>query len=74
MVIWMSELVTLMNMLGPVVAFDADLCILCNQCRIVCPIGAVTFDGDDRIIRDKCDSCGDCAVVCPSGALTQPET
>jgi ferredoxin len=33
----------------------------------------VTFDGDDRIIRDKCDHCGDCAVVCPSGALTQPD-
>lgn len=55
----------------PEVDFDGSLCILCNQCRMVCPIGAVTFDGDDRIVRERCDRCGDCAQVCPSGALTQ---
>jgi indolepyruvate ferredoxin oxidoreductase alpha subunit len=42
-------------------------CLDCNQCLLVCPVGAVTRQGDKdfQIDADKCVSCRQCAEACP---------
>ena len=50
---------------------DYDRCIGCRMCVVVCPFGAMDFDGEDRKVT-KCDLCdGDplCVELCPYGAL-----
>lgn len=53
----------------PEMAFYANLCIGCGKCQEVCPEGAITYQGESRIIRDKCTRCGECAEVCFAEAL-----
>ena len=50
-------------------AFYGHLCIGCEQCRTVCPVEAITYDGSKRIIRERCTRCGACAGVCYAEAL-----
>jgi len=45
-------------------------CIHCRTCVHVCPVSAITFEGDRQIImRADCARCGVCAEACPAGAL-----
>lgn len=53
----------------PQVLFTKSLCIGCRACETVCPVNAVTFQGEGRILRDRCIDCGACAQACVSGAL-----
>lgn len=53
----------------PEIAFYGQFCIGCRQCQEVCPEGAITFEGEERIIRDRCTRCGACAEVCYAEAL-----
>lgn len=49
----------------------SDNCLLCGQCKDVCPRGAVRFTpGQLPVInREQCDNCGLCAAPCPGKSL-----
>jgi len=65
------------------VAYDAAICaharsgqVGCTNCLDVCPLGAISPDGDTVVIDAKiCGGCGNCASACPTGAVsyTLPE-
>jgi len=45
-------------------------CIHCKACVNVCPVNAITFEGDrQNIILAACIRCGVCVEDCPTGAL-----
>lgn len=45
-------------------------CVLCVTCKTVCPVGAVTIDGDGAHIDPAvCTGCGQCAANCPAEAI-----
>ena len=54
------------------VIIDADRCIGCKMCMVVCPFGAVTWDADHRcmIKCDLCDGDPECVKHCLYGALS----
>lgn len=60
------------------VTFDADICahsrsgiVGCTNCLDVCPVGAISPDGDHVAIDTAiCGGCGNCAAVCPTGAAS----
>ena len=58
----------------PIVAFvDEEVCSGCGLCEKVCPFGALTPDGIERVMmvnRALCKGCGACAGVCPSSAIS----
>ena len=46
-----------------------DKCAKCGSCEPMCPVGAISFNGEKYVIDKKqCASCGMCANVCPVGA------
>jgi benzoyl-CoA 2,3-dioxygenase component A len=49
---------------------DPEICIRCNTCEATCPIGAITHDSRNYVVRfDVCNSCGACISPCPTGAI-----
>jgi Fe-S-cluster-containing hydrogenase component 2 len=54
------------------VVIDADRCMGCKMCMVVCPFGAVTWDSESgRMIKcDLCDGDPECVKHCLYGALT----
>lgn len=66
---------------GDAVYLDADKCLGCRQCAMVCPFGVMHWDGQKMVVR-KCDLCMQrtaeglepaCVEACPSGALEYDE-
>ena len=51
---------------------DKTKCIGCHSCMGMCPVGAISIDGDGKCVIDpsKCISCGTCASICPVGAIS----
>ncbi len=56
----------------PKYTVNAQLCIGCRQCVVVCPVGAITIIKGKAVIDvDKCTGCGKCAQTCPTKAISQ---
>ncbi|MFH2218450.1 MAG: mercury methylation ferredoxin HgcB [Pseudomonadota bacterium] len=50
---------------------DAEACVGCGTCEIVCPHGVLKVENRKAQIvdMDGCMECGACTTNCPSGAL-----
>lgn len=49
---------------------DPEICIRCNTCEDTCPIGAITHDDRNYVVKaDVCNGCGACLSPCPTGAI-----
>jgi benzoyl-CoA 2,3-epoxidase subunit A len=49
---------------------DPEICIRCNTCESVCPVGAITHDALNYVVdADKCNACMACISPCPTGSI-----
>ena len=49
---------------------DPEICIRCNTCEAICPVGAITHDDRNYVVdATKCNSCMDCISPCPTGSI-----
>jgi benzoyl-CoA 2,3-epoxidase subunit A len=49
---------------------DPEICIRCNTCEATCPVGAITHDDRNYVVRaDVCDLCMACIAPCPTGSI-----
>jgi ferredoxin len=51
---------------------DAEKCIGCGMCKVVCPHEVFVFEDKKAIIgeKDACMECGACMENCPVDAIT----
>ena len=49
---------------------DPEICIRCNTCEAICPVGAITHDSMNYVVKaDVCNMCMDCISPCPTGSI-----
>jgi benzoyl-CoA 2,3-dioxygenase component A len=49
---------------------DPEICIRCNTCEAICPVGAITHDSLNYVVKaDVCNGCMDCIAPCPTGSI-----
>jgi len=49
---------------------DPEICIRCNTCEATCPVGAITHDERNYVVRaDVCNQCMACISPCPTGSI-----
>ncbi len=49
---------------------DPEICIRCNTCEAICPVGAITHDDRNYVVdAAKCNACMDCISPCPTGSI-----
>ncbi|MFM9900038.1 MAG: benzoyl-CoA 2,3-epoxidase subunit BoxA [Polaromonas sp.] len=49
---------------------DPEICIRCNTCETMCPVGAITHDSRNYVVdAEKCNWCNDCISPCPTGSI-----
>jgi len=49
---------------------DPEICIRCNTCEAICPVGAITHDSRNYVVKaDICNLCMDCISPCPTGSI-----
>jgi benzoyl-CoA 2,3-dioxygenase component A len=49
---------------------DPEICIRCNTCEAICPVGAITHDSLNYVVKaDVCNNCMDCIAPCPTGSI-----
>lgn len=54
---------------------NQEFCSACHQCRVECPVKAITFrNAKYWIDPEKCISCGKCVKVCHNGCISNPES
>ncbi len=53
---------------------NQEFCSCCHQCRVECPVGAITFrNAKYWIDPEKCIACGKCVKVCHNACISNPE-
>ena len=49
---------------------DPEICIRCNTCEAICPVGAITHDDRNYVVNaDICNACMACISPCPTGSI-----
>jgi benzoyl-CoA 2,3-dioxygenase component A len=49
---------------------DPEICIRCNTCEAICPVGAITHDSVNYVVKaDVCNLCMACVPPCPTGSI-----
>ena len=49
---------------------DPEICIRCNTCEAICPVGAITHDSRNYVVdANKCNLCMACVSPCPTGSI-----
>ena len=49
---------------------DPEICIRCNTCESICPVGAITHDSRNYVVDvNICNWCNDCISPCPTGSI-----
>ena len=49
---------------------DPEICIRCNTCETMCPVGAISHDARNYVVdASKCNWCNDCISPCPTGSI-----
>ncbi len=49
---------------------DPEICIRCNTCEATCPVGAITHDDRNYVVKaDVCNHCMACVPPCPTGSI-----
>ncbi len=49
---------------------DPEICIRCNTCEAICPVGAITHDSRNYVVKaDVCNLCMACISPCPTGSI-----
>ncbi len=49
---------------------DPEICIRCNTCEAICPVGAITHDDRNYVVdADICNLCMACIAPCPTGSI-----
>ncbi len=49
---------------------DPEICIRCNTCETMCPVGAITHDSNNYVVdASKCNWCNACISPCPTGSI-----
>jgi benzoyl-CoA 2,3-dioxygenase component A len=49
---------------------DPEICIRCNTCESICPVGAITHDSRNYVVDvNTCNWCNDCISPCPTGSI-----
>ncbi len=49
---------------------DPEICIRCNTCETMCPLGAISHDSRNYVVDvAKCNWCNDCIAPCPTGSI-----
>ena len=49
---------------------DPEICIRCNTCEASCPVGAITHDAMNYVVKaDVCNFCMACVPPCPTGSI-----
>ena len=49
-----------------------DECVNCGACDSECAVGAITEQGEKRVIdAEKCTSCGACVGACPTESIVE---
>ena len=54
---------------------DPEICIRCNTCETMCPVGAITHDSNNYVVdASKCNWCNACISPCPTGSIDNYRT
>ncbi len=49
---------------------DPEICIRCNTCETMCPVGAISHDSNNYVVdASKCNWCNACISPCPTGSI-----
>ena len=49
---------------------DPEICIRCNTCEAICPVGAITHDSRNYVVDAQiCNQCMACVSPCPTGSI-----